>query len=533
MTRSDLNIKNIDSIIFDFDGVILDSLDAKTDAYYSMYKKYGNDIAKKVKKYHVENGGVSRFEKFKFWHKEYLNIDLTETQIKKLSNQYSKMVLKKVLKSEEVKGSVNFIRNYYRNFKFFIVSGTPDYEIKLIVKKLNLNSYFHEVLGSPNNKNFWCDFLIKKYNLNTKRTIFIGDAKSDFYAAQKFGINFCLRKTIYNYNFFKKKNCLKFENFIELKMKLKFPQPNVLITSTSFQDSPGRHKEFLTELNWKLSYLRGPLQEKEIISHVSKYDVIICGDDEYTENVIKKGFKGKLKVLSKYGVGLDKINLDAAEKYNIPVKNCPGINQVSVAEHVFALILAYEKNIYVQNQDVQNYKWNRKVGNQIDNKTIGIIGFGSIGQEVARISKAFNLNVLVYDPYVNNNKLLKKLDVKKLNDLNGVLIKSDYITLHTPLNSKTKNIINNKSLSFVNKNSILINTARAGLVDANSIVSALNNGKLRGYLTDVLDREPVFEGEQLVGNNKVIITPHVGSRTYQNIENQGLKAIHNAISLLE
>ena len=122
----------------------------------------------------------------------------------------------------------------------------------------------------------------------------------------------------------------------------------ILVTTTSFQDSSGSHHELLKKQPWEVDFLRGPLKENELINIVQDYDGILCGDDEYTDNVIKKGASGSLKVLSKYGVGLDKINLKSAKYHNIKVKNCPGINQSSVAEHVIALILTYEKNIHTQ-----------------------------------------------------------------------------------------------------------------------------------------------------------------------------------------
>ena len=117
----------------------------------------------------------------------------------------------------------------------------------------------------------------------------------------------------------------------------------ILLTSTSFQDTPGLHHKLLENTGYKISKLRGPLEEKVMISVIDQFDAIICGDDEITKAVIKKGFNSRLKVISKYGSGLDKIDLDAAKQYNIPVTNCPAINQTTVAEHVFALLLSYVK----------------------------------------------------------------------------------------------------------------------------------------------------------------------------------------------
>src|SRR6056300_1406687 len=119
----------------------------------------------------------------------------------------------------------------------------------------------------------------------------------------------------------------------------------VLVTTTSFQDTPGKHHDLLAEQDWDVSYLRGPVVESVLLPIIHKYDGVICGDDEYTREVIKAGKEGKLKVLSKYGVGLDRIDLDAAKEFGVGVTNVPGIIQVSVSEHVLALLFTFSKNI--------------------------------------------------------------------------------------------------------------------------------------------------------------------------------------------
>lgn len=158
----------------------------------------------------------------------------------------------------------------------------------------------------------------------------------------------------------------------------------ILVTTTSFQDTPGEHHEFLSAQDWDIEYLRGPVNESELLPIIHKYDGVICGDDEYTREVIKTGKEGKLKVLSKYGVGLDKIDLIAAKEYGVKVTNVPGVNHVSVAEHVLALLFSFQKNIHLQYNSVQNKSWRRLIGHEIEGSTIGIIGLGAVGKEVAK-----------------------------------------------------------------------------------------------------------------------------------------------------
>ena len=135
------NYNKFKNIIFDFDGVILDSLDCKTDAFYQMYLPYGKGIASKVREYHISNGGVSRFEKFKIWYKEYLQIDLSEEEIKDLANEFSKLVFEKVINSNPVPGVFEFIKRYHNDFNFYIISGTPHSEIKKICNAIGISDY--------------------------------------------------------------------------------------------------------------------------------------------------------------------------------------------------------------------------------------------------------------------------------------------------------------------------------------------------------------------------------------------------------
>ncbi|NVK72544.1 MAG: HAD family hydrolase [Oceanospirillaceae bacterium] len=218
-----INLKNI---IFDFDGVILDSLDCKTEAFYQMYFPYGEDIANKVKQYHILNGGVSRFEKFKIWHKEYLGVDLSENEIQELAEQFSELVFEKVINSDPIPGAIEFIKRHSKNFNLFIISGTPDDEIKKICDSIGISDNFKEILGSPKNKKEWCAYLKAKYDvIKSSNTIFLGDATSDYEAAKENGYYFGLRKADYNESIFSNLEVdTTFQSFMILSKNLKFPK---------------------------------------------------------------------------------------------------------------------------------------------------------------------------------------------------------------------------------------------------------------------------------------------------------------------
>ena len=213
-----MNIKNI---FFDFDGVIAESVSAKTDAFEEMYLPYGKNIAAKVVEYHKLYGGVSRYEKFKYFHKEFLNEVINQDKIDELSCQFSNIVLDKVINSDEVSGAYYFIEKYHTKFRFWVITGTPTAEIELIAEKRKLSSFFIGLHGSPNNKRYWTEYLIKKHNLNPDESIFLGDSITDMDAAHFSKIHFALRENEDNKEIFKDYKGLKFNNFYQLEKLIK------------------------------------------------------------------------------------------------------------------------------------------------------------------------------------------------------------------------------------------------------------------------------------------------------------------------
>lgn len=307
----------------------------------------------------------------------------------------------------------------------------------------------------------------------------------------------------------------------------------LLLTSTSFQDTPGKHQELLNQQNFEITGLRGPLTDKELLPIIADFDAVICGDDEYTEEVLKKGKSGRLKYISKYGVGLDKINLNVAKELGIPVKNCPGVNQTSVSEHVLALLLTYEKNIHLQYPSVQQGSWKRWVGHDIEGKIIGIIGLGAIGKELSKKALALGLKVIAFDVFKNEDFLKQYPEVLFAETLDVIFEQADYISLHVPHTKETEHLISKEIVaSKLRKQPIIINTARGMLVDTDAVIYGLQNGKIKAYLADVLTIEPIDKNEKLLGVENVIITPHVGSRTYESVQKQGAMAVENLLEMI-
>ena len=307
----------------------------------------------------------------------------------------------------------------------------------------------------------------------------------------------------------------------------------ILLTTTSFQDTPGKHHDLLDSQNWDIDYLRGPVEESVLLPIIHKYDGVICGDDEYTREVIKAGKKGKLKILSKYGVGLDRIDLDAAKEFGVVVTNVPGINQVSVSEHVLALLFTFCKNIHLQYNSVQTGSWKRGIGSEIQGKKLGIIGLGAVGKELGKKASALGMKVIAFDIFKDQEYLDKYSEISFTTNIDEIYSKCDVISLHLPHTSQTDKLINDIVINTkLKKQPIIINTARGKLIDPVALISGIKDKLIKGYLSDVLETEPILENEILLGIENIIITPHVGSRTFENVQNQGIKSIKNIIEEL-
>jgi D-3-phosphoglycerate dehydrogenase / 2-oxoglutarate reductase len=305
----------------------------------------------------------------------------------------------------------------------------------------------------------------------------------------------------------------------------------ILLTSTSFQDTPGNHHDLLNSNKWEVEYLRGPLKEAEIIDVIGKYDGLICGDDDITEEVLLAGKNGKLKAISKYGIGLDKIDLAAAKIFNIPIANTPGVNHVAVSEHAFMMLLAFYKNFIEEVNIVKANKWERLIGHEIWRKKIAVIGLGRIGKEMAKRCMSFGMDVWGYDLDIDEQFIIDN-KISLIQSIDEIDNTFDILSLHLPLTKSTKCIINDKIIRKLKQNVLIINTARADLVEKDAILSHLHQKNKMGYYSDVLWEEPINENEQIVTLENAVITPHIGSRTYQSVERQGSAAVNNLIELL-
>ncbi len=305
--------------------------------------------------------------------------------------------------------------------------------------------------------------------------------------------------------------------------------PRVLITTTSFQDTPGAHHELLAQTGWEIVTARGPLNEADTLALVGDIDAYICGDDLITRAVLEKA-QPRLKVISKYGIGVDKIDVAACTEKGIPLLFTPGVNHTTVAEHTFLLLLSLEKNLLFHCDSTRSGGWQRKTGHELLEKTIGIIGLGRIGKEVAIRARAFGMKVIAYDVYWDE-AFASSHDVSRADSVDDIYAAADYISLHTNLTPETRDMICAESIAKMKKGVLLLNCARGEIVHTDDLVAALQDGRVGGYGTDVLDEEPPRADHPLLQLPNVVCTPHIGSRTHESVQRQATKAVQNLINV--
>lgn len=308
----------------------------------------------------------------------------------------------------------------------------------------------------------------------------------------------------------------------------------ILLTTTSYQDTPGPHHALLESQGFEIARERGPLPESAMLELAGDFDAFLCGDDAITKAVLQKSAP-RLKVISKYGIGLDKIDVAYATEQKLPVLNTPGVNHTTVAEHTFGLLLGLTKKIQENAVDVKNGKWvagwKKPVGHEILGSTMGIIGLGRIGKEVATRAKAFGMSVIAYDPYFDE-AFAAEHGVTRCATMDDVLLGANVVSLHCFLDEKTHGMINAEKIAEMRDGVIVLNCSRGELVDTGAIAAALASGKVGGYGADVLDVEPPAANHPLFTAPNCVITSHIASRTYESVERQALRATRNLIHYL-
>jgi D-3-phosphoglycerate dehydrogenase len=279
-----------------------------------------------------------------------------------------------------------------------------------------------------------------------------------------------------------------------------------------------------------------PWVEPERWEHeVSQVDAVISRKGKITREHMQNS-RGRLKLVARTGVGVDpsRIDLDASRDYKVWVTNMPGSNAVSVAELVFGHLIALARHTLEANQAVKENRWAdylRYIGTELAGKTIGIIGMGNIGTRVALRARAFEMALLVYDPYIPESHVTA-LGGKWVG-LSELLEQSDFVTIHCPLTAETKRMIGERELSLVKPSAYLLNLARGGIVDEHALYQALMRKQIAGAALDVMEQEPPPKDHPLLQLDNVIFTPHLGAITFEASKRGEWGAAEEVIRVLE
>ncbi|AFK22931.1 D-2-hydroxyacid dehydrogenase [Pyrococcus sp. ST04] len=289
--------------------------------------------------------------------------------------------------------------------------------------------------------------------------------------------------------------------------------------------------QVLKDAGLEVIYEEYPDEERLIELARDVEAIIVRSKPKVTRRVIENA--PKLKVIARAGVGLDNIDVEAAKERGIEVVNAPGASSRSVAELAIGLIFAVARKIAFADRKMREGEWVKKqaMGFELEGKTIGIVGFGRIGYQVAKIAKALGMNILLYDPYPNEERAREVGG--KFVDLETLLKESDIVTLHVPLLDSTYHLINEERLKLMKKNAILINASRGAVVDTNALVKALQEGWIAGAGLDVFEEEPLPKDHPLTKLDNVVLTPHIGASTYEAQERAGVEVAEKIVKILK
>ena len=272
------------------------------------------------------------------------------------------------------------------------------------------------------------------------------------------------------------------------------------------------------------------MAEEELIKEIKDADaLVIRSGTQVTAKVIEAA--GKLKIIGRAGVGVDNVDTDAATKKGIIVSNTPDGNTLSAAEHTFAMMMAMSRNIPQAYASLRAEKWERNkfMGVELNKKTLGVVGLGRIGAEVAKRAQAFNMQILGFDPFVSEERA-KSMGIT-LATVEEICRKADFITVHTPLTKETRNIIDAKMFDVMKKSARIINCARGGIINEEDLAEAVSAGKIAGAAIDVFINEPPT-GSALIKSDKIIVTPHLGASTIEAQINVAIDIAHEIVAVL-
>lgn len=292
----------------------------------------------------------------------------------------------------------------------------------------------------------------------------------------------------------------------------------------------GQHA--LAEAGCEVHYLRDSQEAAEVEKIMARipFDAVISRTVALSRRAITAC--PTLKVICKHGVGVTNIDIDAATEHNIPVLTTPGTNAQSVAELTVGLMLNAARRISWYQQEIEAGRWTRNGGGiELSGKTLGLVGFGEIGQRVARIAGAIGMRVCFYDPAIEEPQTM--LPGEQVSSLDSLLTQSHVISLHCPVNAATRQMLNSRTLALLPAGALIINTARGELVDEAALDAALRDGQLFAAGLDTVASEPLPADHPFRSLNNLLLTPHIGGSTPEALDAVALMAARQCLDFLE
>lgn len=301
----------------------------------------------------------------------------------------------------------------------------------------------------------------------------------------------------------------------------------VVITARSFGEADNLAYQCLREAGCEWIKLTGTDLEQQT-EVMKEADALIAGLEYIGEEFMDAA--PKLKVISRYGVGYENVDKQAALTRGIQITITPGANGDSVADLAVALMLDVARNVTVMDQEMKKQHQIRPQGLELYGKTLGVIGAGRIGRGVAERCRGFNMKILACDVY-RNEEFIRKTGAEYVS-METLLREADFITIHSPLNEETRNMISKEQFDMMKKDAVLVNTARGGIVDEEALYEALSSGRIRGAALDATVNEPPYNSPLMQCSN-CILTPHAGAATREASSKMSIMAAENAVTILQ
>ncbi len=304
----------------------------------------------------------------------------------------------------------------------------------------------------------------------------------------------------------------------------------VLITSNSFGTYDNSPRQQMTDLGWELieNRYKHIMNEEEMMEEVKGIDAIILGSDTVSKKVLEQA--DRLQIISRYGVGIDNIDLEEAKRRNIAVTVTKNSNSAAVADYTLGLMLATLRHICSVNSNLKQGVWKKETGLDLCDKVVGVFGLGSIGKEVVQRLKGFGCTILGYDAFIDET-YCKEHNITMLTP-EEIFAKADVITLHMPGMANGASFIGEKELQLMKPTTVIINTARASLIDEEAIIKACTKRQIYGYGTDVFANEPEMnEAFRTLGN--VVVSPHTAAVSVEAVNKMSSLAVQNLIDFFE